>query len=181
MTVVYPVSRLLSNPRIFLAISNHLGGVLDAKVLRDVFYELLEVEINGSPDEECEFSAEEACFEVEEDGLVYHIYFDTGASFKLEVTEDGFHPQISTEFELATASAVNNRLISAIEDSHPELKDDISFEHPPTPGNSFLSLKDGEGFSGSFHLRSDPDKRFSFTITSVDPESDHLEAKIKPL
>ena len=117
MTVVYPVSRLLSNPRIFLAISNHLGGVLDAEVLRDVFYELLEVEINGSPDEDCEFSAEEACFEVEEDGLVYHIYFDTGASFKLEVTEEGFHPQISTEFELATASAeqqahLSNRRLS---------------------------------------------------------------------
>lgn len=181
MTVVYPVSRLLSNPRLFIAISNHLGGILDGEVLRDVFYELLEAEINELSDEDCEFLAEEACFEVEEGGMIYNIYFDTGTSLKLEATDEGYKPQISSEFELATASAVNNRLISAIEDSHPELKDDISFEHPPTPGNGFLSSRDGQGFSGSFHLRSDPDKKFSFSITAIDPESDHLEAKIKPI
>ena len=57
MSIVYPVSRLLANPRLFLAISNYLGGVFDSDVLRDVFYDLLEAEVNKLPDEECEFLA----------------------------------------------------------------------------------------------------------------------------
>ena len=179
MSVVYPVSRLLSNPRLFLAISSYLGGVFDPDVLRDVFYELLEAEINELPDEECKFLAEEVCFEVEDEGTVFNMYFDTGSSIKIEETEEGYKPQITSELEMANASAVNNRLICAIENSHPELKDDIAFEHPPTPGNGFLSSKDG--FSGSFHLRSDPNKKYAFNITIIDPDTDHLVAEIRPI
>ena len=179
MTIVYPVSRLLANPRLFLAISRYIGDVFHPDVLRDVFYELLEAEVNQLPEEECEFLAEEACFEVEEGGMVLNLFFDTGFSIRIEATDEGYKPQITTEFEMATASAVNNRLICAIEESNPELKDDIAFEHPPTPGNSFLSHEDG--FSGIFHLRSDPDKKYAFTISVIDPNTDQLEARIRPL
>jgi hypothetical protein len=180
MVVVYPFSRLLANPKLFFAISDYLGGP-DAETLRDSFYELLEVDINEDPNEEFRFDLDEVVFEAEEDGSVCSITFDDGRMLKLEAVDGEMECQISSDMDFAAASAVNRRLISAIEDSHPELKDDIALEHPPTPGNGFLSSENGEHFEGSFHLRSNPDIKYSFKVVILDPELDQLEAKIHPM
>jgi len=181
MVLVYPVSRLLANPRLFYIISNYLGGLPDAETLRDAFYDLLEAEVCDYPDDDITFQAQEVCFEVENEGLSCTIQFDTGSTLKLEAVGGDFSSQISSDQEFATASAIHRQLISAIEESHPELKDDISLEHPPTPGNSFLSSKDGERFEGCFHLRSDPNRKYSFTVLILDPVHDKFEAKIRPI
>lgn len=180
MVIVYPFSRLLANPKLFFAIADYLGGP-DAETLRESFYELLEINFDDAPFEELRFDVEEVVFESENDGMICQITFDNGKMLKLEAIEGELSSQIITENDLAAASAVSRRLILAIEDSHPELKDDIALEHPPSPGNSFLSSEDGDHFEGSFHLRSDPDKKYAFRVHILDPESDQLEAKIHPM
>lgn len=180
MTIVYPVSRLLAEPKIFNAIASFLGGP-DAETLRSAFFDMLEYEFEEQDPEDCEFDAEEVSFDVEDDGAVCTMTFDTGFTLKLEAVEGEARSQITNESELAAAFAINRRLISAIEESHPELKDDIAIEHPPAPGNNYLSSRDGDHFVGVLHLRSNPDKKFAFNVLVVDPDSDELKASIKPL
>lgn len=181
MVIVYPVARLLANPQLFTIISNHLGFPPDPELLRNCFYDLLESEVDGVSDDDLTFQAEEVCFSAEDDGISISIEFDTGSLMKLEAVEGNFLSQISTEHEFRASSAIHRRLISAIEESNPELKDDISLENPPTPGNGFLSSEDGDGFEGLFHLRSDPDKKFAFSVQIVDPVQDKLKAEIRQI
>lgn len=180
MIVVYPFSRLLANPKLFYAISDYLGGP-DGETLRESFYELLEVDLNEEGGEEFRFDVEEVVFESESEGAICVITFDNGRMLKLQAVEGELNAQITSDMDFAAASAVSRRLIDAIEESHPELKDDIALEHPPTPGNGFLCSENGEHFEGSFHLRSDPNVKFAFKINLLDPESDQLEAKIHPM
>ena len=42
--IIYPVDRLLANPKVFFAIAAHFGGP-DHSQLKDLFYELLEADI----------------------------------------------------------------------------------------------------------------------------------------
>lgn len=179
MSISYPVSRLLAQPKLFFAIANYMDGP-DAETLRSSFYELLEADLNQYNNEDCEFSAQEAVFESSEGGLIYTILLDTGVMCKLEaITETG--AQIKSDKELAATSAIYQRLVMAIEEECPELAGDIALCSPPTPGNNFLSSLDGDSFEGSFHLKSDPDSRFSFTVYVIDPEKDQMEATVKPL
>ena len=181
MEIVYPVSRLLSNPRIFYAIANYLGGP-DAETLRGAFYELLEFDFEDYENaEDCEFEPEEVCFSVKEDGAICDIIFDTGIMSHLESVKGEVKAQINNDKELATASVIYNKLVSAIEEANPELKGDVALCSPPTPGNAYLKTPDGNNFEGSFHLLSNPDKQFAFQVAVLDPESEQLQAFIKPI
>jgi hypothetical protein len=180
MAVVYPVSRLLSQPKIFNAIANYLGGP-DAETLRSAFFDMLEFEFEDLDPDDCEFDAEEISFETEDDGAVCTMVLDNGFTLRLEAVEGESKSHITNDSELSAAFAINRRLITAIEESHPELKDDIAIESPPTPGNNFLSSQDGDHFEGVLHLRSNPDKKYAFNVLVVDPDSDELKASIKPM
>lgn len=180
MTIVYPVSRLLAQPKTFYAIASYLGGP-DAETIKASFYDLLEIEFDSLDEEECEFEAEEVIFQSEDDGSIFTIQFDTGIACRLEAVQGEVKAQISNDKEFAATSAVYQKLVSAIEESFPELKGDIALCSPPTPGNNFLSSQDGESFQGSFHLKSNPDKKYAFNVVVLDVETDEMKATIKPM
>ena len=181
MEIVYPVARLLANPRIFYAIANYLGGP-DAETLRESFYELLEFEFEDFDDAyDCEFDAEEVCFSVKNNGEICDIVFDTGIMSHLESVRGEAKAQINDDRDLAAASVIYKKLVSAIEEAHPDLKGDVALCSPPTPGNAYLKTPDGNNFEGSFHLLSNPEKQFAFQVTVLDSESEKLQAFIKPL
>lgn len=178
MTIVYPVERLLSQPKVFNAIASYLGGP-DSETLRTCFYDLLEFGFEDSLPEDCEFEAQEALFEADGDGSSFSIQLDTGVMCKLEAVEGEIKAQIRTDRELATSSAIYQKLVEAIEQSYPEYEGNIALCSPPTPGNNFLSSPEGDCFEGSFHLKSDPDERFEFNVQIIDPEEDEMQATVK--
>ena len=180
MVIVYPLSRLLAQPKLFNAIANYLGGP-DAETLRSAFLDMLEHPFDEEDPNNCEFDAEEVAFDVEDEGALCTISLDNGFTYRLEAIEGSDECKITNDSELHAAFAVNRRLIRAIEESNPELKDDISLEHPPTPGNSFLSSTDGEHFTGTFHLRSNPDRKYAFNVIIVNPDADELRASVQPM
>ena len=59
--VIYPVLRLLANPRIFRAIANLFEGP-EWDVFAGAFYDLLEAEFMEDADVDPEFSSPEVCF-----------------------------------------------------------------------------------------------------------------------
>jgi hypothetical protein len=120
-------------------------------------------------------------FECEDDGAVFTIQLDTGIACKLEAVEGEVRAHIKTDRELAATSAVYQRLVTAIEESCPEFMGDIALCSPPTPGNNFLSSEEGDCFIGSFHLKSNPEQKFSFNVLVIDPDSDEMQATIKPM
>ena len=183
MAIVYPVSRLLANPKIFFAIANYLGGP-DGETLRSAFYDLLEFELDLDDDEDpddCEFTAEEVCFSIEEDGTTCNIQFDSGLLSRLEAVEGEVKASITNDKELATASAIYQKLVSAIEVASPDLKGDIALCSPPTPGNSYLKSPDGNNFIGNFHLLSNPDTQYAFNVLVLDAKTEQLQATIRPI
>jgi hypothetical protein len=185
MSIVYPVSRLLANPKIFYAIANYLGG-LDGDTLKDAFYSLLEYDFAELEPGDCEFEPEEALFEAEDDGDIYNIQFDNGRSLRLEAVQGEIKAEVNTYEDLAKTSNIYRELVIAIEEADPDLEGDIALCSPPTPGNSFLLSSEGNHFMGDFHLLSDPEKKFSFIIRPSDttepgdPEN-KLKATIKPI
>ena len=46
--------------------------------------------------------------------------------------------------------------------------------------NGFLRDKDGNAFRGKFHLKSNPEQKFSFVVDVIDIPSDQLKARINP-
>lgn len=180
MSIVYPVSRLLAQPRLFYAIANYLEGP-DAETIRSSFYELLEIDFDEKEAEDCEFQAEEVCFESEDDGAVFTIQLDTGVTCRLEAVQGEVQAQVRNDRELAATSAVYQKLVSVLEESCPEFKDDIALCSPPTPGNNFLSSVEGDYFEGSFHLKSNPEQKFAFNIVIVDPDSEEMQATVRPM
>lgn len=181
MEIFYPIDRLLSNPRILYAIANQLEGP-DGETLKECFYELMEhgFEEIESP-EDCAFTATEALFRINhEDGTV-EIIFDNGIASILSPMEGEVRALITNDHEMAATTVMYKRLVSAIEESNPEFQGDIALCSPPTPGNSYLKTPSGEGFEGSFHLLSDPNRQFAFTIDIVDVEQDILRATYKPI
>lgn len=179
--LIYPVERLLANPRVFHAISNYLEGP-DAETLKETFYELLEHSFifTENPDD-CEFTAKEVCFISRNDGEEFEIVLDTGVTASFEAYEGAIRAQITNDTEMAAASAIYKRLVTAIEESNPEFQGDIALCSPPTPGNSYLRSADGDRFVGSFHLLSDPDRVFSFNVEVIDVSTDQLKATIHPI
>lgn len=179
--LIYPLARLLANPRIFHAISEYLDGP-DADTLKEAFYDLLEYDFNSHSDpEDCIFDADEVCFKVQDEGAVCEIIFDSGIASRLEAIEGEIRAQITSEEEMAATSVIYQRIVTAIEDSHPELAGNIALCSPPTPGNHYLRSDDRNRFEGSFHLLTDPETMFAFNIEIVDVSGNQLKATIKPL
>lgn len=177
--LIYPVNRLLANPRVFNAIANFLDGP-NAEVIREAFYELLEYSFNEYEDaEDCEFEAEEVCFKSTNGGEQFDIILDSGLASTLQAIEGETRAFITNDNEMAATSAIYKRLVTAIEEAHPELAGNIALCSPPTPGNSYLRSEDGEYFQGSFHLLTDPDTVFAFNVDIVDVPTDKLIATIQ--
>lgn len=181
MSIIYPVSRLLAQPKVFNAIANYFKGP-DADTIMSTFYELMELDFDDQDPEDCEFEAQVVSFTCENDGEVFTIELDTGMACKLEAVKGEIRAQVFTEKDLAATSTVYQKLVSAIEESCPEFTGDIALCSPPTPGNNFLcSDEDADYFIGSFHLKSNPDKKFSFNVLVVDRDSDEMQATVKPM
>jgi len=179
-SIIYPVSRLLANPRIFNAIADYLGGP-DAETIKDAFYDLLEYDFDEGEPEDCIFEAEEACFRVHDEGAKFEIALDSGIMSVLEAIEGEVKANITSDGEFAATSAIYQRLITAIEEAAPSLKGNIALCSPPTPGNSYLRSPDGESFEGSFHLLTEPEKTYAFSVRIIDLNGDKLEATIHPM
>lgn len=180
-SIIYPVSRLLANPRIFHAIANHLGGP-DGETLREAFYDLIEFGFEDSNPEDCTFEADEVCFRVHDENGKCEIILDSGYMSCLEVEEDGeTKANIKNDGEFAATSVIYQRLITAIEEAEPALKGNIALCSPPTPGNAYLRSPDGSSFQGSFHLLTEPEKTFAFNARVVDLNKGTLEATIHPM
>ena len=177
--LIYPVSRLLANPRVFHAIADYMGGP-DAETIKEAFYDLIEYDFNSheNPDD-CIFEAEEVCFKAYKDGGMLEIILDTGIASRLEAIEGEIRAQITTEEEMAATTAIYQRLVTAIEESHPEFAGNIALCSPPTPGNQYLRSADSNRFEGSFHLLTDPETVYAFNIDIIDVPNDQLRATIK--
>jgi hypothetical protein len=179
--IIYPVSRLLANPRVFHAIANYLGGP-DGETLKSAFYDLLEYDFGEYEDVKmCEFEATEVSFKVDQESGNCEIVLDSGIASLLEAVEGEIRSHITNDNEMAATSAIYQRLVNAIEEAHPELGGNIALCSPPTPGNSYLRSPDGDNFQGSFHLLTDPEKVYAFNVEVIDVTTDQLKAYIKPI
>ena len=178
--IIYPVDRLLSNPRVFFAIANALGGP-DGETLKSAFYDLIEYDFNDYEDpEEIEFAAVEISFAIDEEGTI-QLTLDTGLASILKPVEGELKAQITNDHEMAATSAIYERIVTALVEANPNFKNDIALCSPPTPGNSYLRSPDGERFEGSFHLLSDPERRYAFNVDIIDVPNDILRATYKPI
>ena len=177
--LIYPVSRLLANPRVFHAIADYLGGP-DADTIKEAFYDLLEYDFNSHEDpDDCIFEAQEVCFKCYGEGGLCEIILDSGIASRLEAVEGEIRAQISSEEEMAATSVIYQRIVTAIEESHPEFAGNIALCSPPTPGNQYLRSADSNRFEGSFHLLTDPDTLYAFNIDIIDVPNNQLKATIK--
>lgn len=179
--IFYPVDRLLANPRTFFAIANALDGP-DGETLKDAFLDLLEFNFPDAEDpSEIVFEASEVCFQIDpEDGTV-QITLDTGLASILKPIDGEVKAYITNDNEMAASSAIYARIITAIAEANPDFQGNIALCSPPTPGNQYLRSSDGERFEGSFHLLTDPEKQFAFSIDIVDVNRDILRATYKPI
>lgn len=181
MEVIYPVQRLLGNPRVFFAIANFLGGP-DGETLKMAFYELIEHPFPDYEDpEDIEFEPTEVCFSIDEPTGILQITLDTGLASILNPVEGETQAQITNDIEMAAVGAIYSRIVSAIEEANPEFEGNIALCSPPTPGNSYLRSKDGNRFEGEFHLLTDPERQYTFNIDIVDVNADILKATYKPI
>ena len=178
--IIYPVSRLLANPRVFYAIANFFEGP-DAETIKQAFYESLEYKFQDDPVEELEFDANEVAFRIDEESGDFEITLDNGICTLLQAIEGEVRARINNDSEWAASTAIYQRIVTAIEECEPELAGNIALCSPPTPGNGYLRSEDGERFEGSFHLLTDPEKLYAFHIEIVDVTSDKLQAFIKPI
>ena len=179
--IIYPVERLLANPRVFMAIANEFDGP-DWETFRDAFYDLIESEFEDQ-DVEPVFDIPEVCFRVKPgDPNVFQVVLTNGQAIELQPTPDGDRYQvIESEEELGIASVIYGRLVRAIEEKRPDLKGDISLTDVPVLSNGFLRDENGDAFRGTFSLLSSPDTKFNFVINVVDLDEDELEAEVTPL
>lgn len=179
--IFYPVERLFANPRVFFAIANALDGP-DAETLKSAFYDLMEYGFGDYEDpEEIEFVADEICFTIDpEDGTV-QMTLNTGLASILKPVEGELKAQITNDYEMAASSAIYDRIVKSIVEANPEFDGNIALVSPPTPGNSYLRSEDGERFEGAFHLLTDPERQYAFTVDIVDVQQDILRATYKPL
>jgi len=184
--IIYPVRRLLANPRIFMAIAKELGGP-DWETIANAFYDLIEHDIIHEEDnEDGGFSAPEACFRLKpENDAVIQIILPDGSAVELHPQTNGgeeeYYASIKTEEEFAITSSINARLIRAIEEVAPEVIGDVALCEPPTPANEFLRDSENDCFSGQFHLMSDPEKLYDFRVEVIDLSTDELKAFVHPV
>jgi hypothetical protein len=179
--IIYPVSRLLSNPRVFFAIANILGGP-DGEVLKDAFYDLIEYDFTEYEDpNDIEFSATEICFNIDDEDGTVQLTLDTGLASILKPVDGELKAQITNDHEMAATSAIYERIVTALVEANPNFKNNIALCSPPTPGNSYLRSEDGERFEGFFHLLSDPELRYTFNVDIIDVQENILRATYKPI
>lgn len=185
--VIYPVHRLLANPRIFHAIANMFEDGPEWDVFADAFYDLLESEIMDveEGEESPGFDSPEVCFrESPEDPEVFQVILATGTAMELrpqdEVEGGRRYGLVSSEDELGVTGAIYGRLVKAIEQTRPDLAGDIALCSPPTAANGFLRSATGDNFAGEFHLLSDPNQLFDYTVDVIDLSNDELKATVKP-
>ena len=178
--IIYPVTRLLANPKIFFAIANWFEGP-DMETVSGAFYDLLENEITDTEDQtEAMFEAAEVCFreKPEEEG-VFQVILSTGNAIELRPNdEDDTYAAVRDAEDLALVSTIYSRLVKAIEEARPDLKGDVALIDMPTPANGYLRDEDGDAFRGSFHLLSDPDNKFAYVVDVVNLDNDDLVARI---
>jgi hypothetical protein len=181
MEIIYPVERLLANPRIFFAIANFLEGP-DGETLKESFYDLIEYGFTDYEDpEEIEFQATEICFSIDVEDGTLQMTLDTGLASILKPLEGEIKAQITNDHEMAATSAIYARIVTAIEEANPDFAGNIALCSPPTPGNSYLRSEDGERFQGEFHLLSDPELQYAFSVDIIDVNADILKATYKPI
>jgi len=182
--IIYPTVRLLANPRIFHAIASFFEGP-DWETFADAFYDLLESDVMEveEGDEAPAFEAQEVCFrEDPDDPEVFQVILSTGTAMELKPADGSgkYGGIISSEDELGVITAIYGRLVKAIEEVRPDLAGDIALCNPPTMANGFLRSEDGEKFAGEFHLLSNPDELFDYTVDIIDLQTDELKATVKP-
>ena len=179
--IIYPAIRLLRNPKIFIAIAGVFDGP-EWQVFAESFYDLIEAEFEEA-DDIPEFDEEmEVCFREDPDEeRVFQVILSSGNALELRPDDvDGNYSPVSSEADFAAVSAIYGRLIKALEEERPDLKDDIALVDIPTAGNGFLRDPNGDAFRGAFHLKSNPDKKFNFIVDVIDIPSDQLKARITP-
>ncbi len=180
--IIYPAIRLLRNPKVFIAIAGTFDGP-EWQVLADAFYDLLESEFEEADDMPIFDEELEVCFRQDpEEDEVFQVILSSGCAIELrpDGDEKGSYSPVSSEADFAAVSAIYGRLIRALEEERPDLKDDIALVDIPTVGNGFLRDKDGNAFRGAFHLKSDPDQKFKFVVDVIDIPNDELKASISP-
>lgn len=179
--IIYPVSRLLANPKVFMAIANELEGP-DWETLAGAFYDLIEHGVlEAETPEEAVFDAREICFrhKPESEGVIQVILND-GNAIELHPTDgEEYYASVRTEDDLSIVSTIYGRLVRAIEEAAPEFTGDIALCEPPTPANEFLRDPRNDCFTGQFHRLSDPEEVYDFNIEIVDINSDELRASIR--
>jgi len=183
--IIYPTYRLLANPRVFHAIANFFGEGPDWQTFAEAFYDLLETEILEVEEGEDSpgFDSHEVCFrEDPEDPEIFQVILSTGTAMELKPSkEDGTYCGIvSSEDELGVVTAIYGRLVKAIEEVCPDLAGNIALCNPPTVANGFLRSPDGNKFAGEFHLLSDPDKLYNYTVDIIDLQNGELRATVTP-
>ena len=179
--IIYPAIRLLRNPKIFIAIAGVFDGP-EWQIFAESFYDLIEAEFEEA-DDIPEFDEEmECCFREDPDEeRVFQVILSSGNALELRPDDvDGNYSPVSSEADFAAVSAIYGRLIKALEEERPDLKDDIALVDIPTAGNGFLRDPNGDAFRGAFHLKSNPDKKFNFIVDVIDIPSDQLKARITP-
>ena len=180
--VIYPVSRILRNPKVFIAVAEILEGP-EWEILAESFYDLMEADWDEDPEAMPRFDTDlEVCFREDPDEpQVYQVILSSGNAVELRPNEEGgSYTSVATEDDFTAVSAIYGRLIKALEEERPDLKDDIALVDLPTPGNGFLRDEDGNAFRGAFHLKSDPEVKFDFIINVIDIPTDQLKAIITP-
>ena len=179
--IIYPTDRLLANPKVFQAIANFFEGP-DWDVLADAFYDLMESQFLEDNDIIPNFEHREVCFrEKPGDPDTYQVILSNGDAIELKPDANGdTYSLISTEDDLGVVSAIYGRIVKAIEESCPDLTDDIALTSMPTESNSFLRDNEGDAFRGTFHLKSDPEKVFDFVVNIINLEDDDLRAEVTP-
>lgn len=184
--IIYPVRRLLANPRVFVAIAQEFDGP-DGETISGAFYDLIEYDILNEEDpSDAVFAADEVCFRLKpEDETILQIILSDGNAIELHPASrsDGeaeeYYAAIKTEEEFAITSSINARLIRAIEEAEPDVIGDVALCEPPTPANEFLRDLENDCFSGKFHLMSDPEKVYDFRVDVIDLSTDKLQAHVR--
>lgn len=180
--VIYPVSRILRNPKVFIAVAEALEGP-EWQVLAESFYDLMEADWDEDPEKLPLFDLDmEVCFREDPDEpQVFQVILSNGNAVELRPNEEGgSYTSVATEDDFTAVSAIYSRLIKALEEERPDLKDDIALVDLPTPGNGFLRDEDGNAFRGAFHLKSNPEQKFNFVVDVINIPDDVLKARIQP-
>ena len=182
--IIYPVYRLLANPRIFWAIANSFDGP-PGDIIQDAFYDIIEHKIHEVEKlEDAEWSAMELCFRMDDEREgVFQIITDEGNAIELHPQGDGSesgstYSTIKNMEQLQVSSQIYSHLIRSIEQVRPDLKDNIALVEMPTEANGFLRDESGDNFAGKFHLLSDSTKIYEFKIEVIDLAKGELKASV---